>query len=348
MKKENILIVFDHIGGFKFMSPYLKQIESNKNLIFITYDYNLKYLKEFKKKKIITVNSKISITDALNQIKKYNIVKLFFSTSEGYKKKNQYIEPLYLKASIKANIKSICFLDYYKNLKERLNYSKFSKVFAKPTLIFMDSEFQTKCKNLIKQFDNMFFIKNLNNDYLSNFFYNKIRHGQKKNNKIKNIIFFSQPITERGFKKKYGYDELEVLNLIVDQLNVLNSKQYKYKLTIIIHPSENKSKFKLFKKKFINADTLENSKLNNNQIVLMIGMFSTILNPMHEIFNNVVSIQLVKNKKFFKTDVKCEIVAHDFKLKNYLNKKTILKKNFLNMKQKNLILNYFKKINEKI
>ena len=35
MTKENILIVFDHVGGFMFMKRYLKEIQNNGNFFFL-------------------------------------------------------------------------------------------------------------------------------------------------------------------------------------------------------------------------------------------------------------------------------------------------------------------------
>ena len=242
-------------------------------------------------------------------------------------------------------------MDYYTNLKQRLNYPKKIRGYLKPTILFIDSEYELECKNFIKHFNNIFFIKNLEKNYISKAFYDSLFLSLNKNKKAKNIIFFSQPLSERGLKKIYGYDEFDVLNLVISQLNQINQINYKYTLTIVNHPSENKNKFKLLKNRYINFSSLDklNMKIKDQQqIVLIVGMFSTILNPIKSVFNNVLSIQPIKNKKHLIMKQKCDIIIENFDIKKFFDKKLKLSKNFLNNKQVDLTLKSFKKIYEKI
>ena len=249
IKEKKILVASHDAGGANILSSFIKFNPGNYEFV-LTGPARKIFLKKIKIKQI---KKKINLD---------NIKKIFLSTSWESK-----LEIKILKEARKKKIPVFSFLDHWTNYKKRFLLNK--KIFLPNKIIVTDNYAYNIAK---KEFKKTKIIK-VKNFYLMEA-KNKLKFTVKKKekNKITKILYLTEPITvtEKILKNKISSNnEFKLLKNFQEKLK----KYSKFRLTIRLHPQENKSKYK----KFINNSDykiyLSNNKdlakdINSNDLIV--------------------------------------------------------------------------------
>jgi hypothetical protein len=319
-----VLVVFKHLGAFYFIKDYLRKA---KFFFFSTY-INKSKLKF--KKKVFFFKKNPTENEIKSIIIKKKISLIISGTSESYDAPFFNIEQSFIKVGKQLSIKTISFLDFFSNLQLRFSTNFKKKYDALPDIIVANKLFK-KNFNILKKKTKIFYLHNFNNSFVK---------FKKNNFNKKNILFISQPISERN-QNIVSFNEKILLNKII---KLLENRKSLYNLSIKLHPNEKPKKYDFMLKKF-NRTNIEilpyKKKIKYSKFNLFIGMYSHLLYSLSLNYTNVISVQFGKKKVHLPnvkmiSDVKSIIL---FLNRSNRNKKIDKKKLLIDFKKD---LNFFK------
>lgn len=299
----NKTVIISHdAGGAEIISNYIKY-KKLKNLVLVLKGPAISV---FKKNKI--KSPKIKFNQAL-KIGKVFITGTSWSSSFEIKA---------LRKIVSLKKKSITFLDHFCDFKKRFLFK--NKYYFPDELWTFD---ESAYKNAKKTFHKKIKIKKKKNFLIENIKKKILKLRIPKNYKY-NYLFLSQPIKNFLIKKfnnaeLWGYNEFDALKFFLENIKKLN--QDINSITIRMHPSEKKQKYKKILKKYkkypikINKGIELEKDLSKNYFCF--GCNSYSMHIAAENKNKVFSLNLNQNKKF------------DLKHKNIINFPNYLKKNEL-------------------
>ena len=293
MKKKKILVASHDAGGANILSSFIKFNPGN-------YEYIL----TGPARKIFL--NKLRIKQIKKKLNLNNIKKIFLSTSWESK-----LEIKILKKAREKQIPIFSFLDHWTNYKKRFLLNK--KIFLPNKIIVTDNYAYKIAK---KEFKKTKIIK-VKNYYLMEA-KNKLKFliRRKRGGKITKILYLTEPITitEKVLKNKISSNnEFILLKNFLKKLKEFS----RFKLTIRLHPQENKSKYK----KFINESNykiyLSNNKdlakdINSNDLIVGAHTYALIFGLLAKknVFTSI--------PKTHRCDLTFKNIKRLDKLKNYL------------------------------
>jgi hypothetical protein len=304
----NILFTCNHRGGANALLPIVKASKKiSKNYLVVTSPLNSKL---FKKENIPIkiIKNKINKKEVIEIIKKFKPSIIVTGTSETEDLNIGRLECLFNAIAKAHGIYALSILDFCTRYKERYSLNKRNLLDAVPNKIcVMNSKIKKEMINLGFDKNIISITGNPHLDEIKKYKYskNEIDFLKKKlniNNNTKVFMFISQPISERirknEFFQKFKYDEKKVLEDIINVIYLYKIKKScrHVKLIIKTHPSEDKKKFIVFKKKYSNLNIqILNSNYNIFNVAkfsdYIIGMFSMLLLEISYYSPNVIYYQ---------------------------------------------------------
>jgi hypothetical protein len=222
LKKNNLSVISHDAGGANQIYYFLKYKKIQFNL------YARGPAKKIFKKKNYTNNLK-------KLINKSEII--LFGSGTGT------LEYKILQKSILCKKYTIVFLENWVNFKERIARTSKSLL---PNEIWVSDEIAYYLAK--KYFKNLIKIKKIQNYYLKSFT-KKTKKLIKKNK----IIYLSPNYDLAGVTNKYRKKkDLKIFEIFLSKMKILNKiiKQKKLFIDLLLHPSEDESKYNNFKKKY--------------------------------------------------------------------------------------------------
>jgi hypothetical protein len=212
------------------------------------------------------------------------------------------IELKFLDYAKERKILSYSFIDHYTNYLSRFYFLN-HYIFPDIILVVDNIAHKIACECGLSEESEIMIIGNYYHTFLRNWKPDVSKIDFLKNYNIddyKQIITFApDPLSNLGGVNTYGFDEVDVLNCILDSFNsFLNDKNFV--LIIKLHPNQNKSKLEISNKgrKFKNivlADNIHTSSLIYYSDFI-VGMYSSFLIESN-IFNKKI-IRILPNQKF--------------------------------------------------
>lgn len=295
------LIVFSDPGGAKPCLSLAKKW-SLKDKVIIVSDKKYSFYNDFNLPVIL-----IKEKNAISIIKKHRPEFIYTGTSY-----TSLIEKRFISEAQSNGIYCESFVDHYTCIRERFELNKKLVIPNKVNVVDIKAK-QIAVKIGIPS-ERIKISENPYHGYLTNWkptiqkteFIKKLKIAENIN---RIILFAPDPLTNREGKKKFGTDEFEILDLIVD---TMDESQEKYFLIIKSHPNQNiisiKNKIEELKKRRkpfeINNILLINEplKLNLNDVIyysdFVVGIFSNILIEAKILKKPTLQVLVGLNKKW--------------------------------------------------
>lgn len=228
--KKQILVVCHDAGGAEIVSAYVKRNVAKYNFFCIALGPAKKI---FKRKRL--ANYFISKKEALKMLAdKIDIILTSTSWASS-------LELDFIKAGKKKGIKTVAYLEHWKNYRERFGYPRKNWRVNLPDEIWVGDKYAFELakksfgKLPVKLMPNLYF-KEIEEEY------KKIKKNSKKI--AEGILFLSEPISSQvncfGDKRKQGLTEFNILEAILD---FFSKRNFKNKVIIRFHPAEKKDKY---------------------------------------------------------------------------------------------------------
>ena len=302
-----IVVVCNHPGGVNSLRPVVQKLIHEKHNIFIVSSkLNIDDFRSFQCE-VLFLDRPIALHGAENVLNSFSPNLLLTGTSEPEDEIVGRLESFFIKASKKLDIKSLSVMDCWHKYRDRFSLSNKNKLDAVPDVICIIDERskiemieegfreETLCVTGNPHWDRLPEIKrSLRKVNLSRI---RRRCGIMKGRR--NILFISQPISERSYAG-LEYSEIDVSRQLVKLVREVPSLR-DVDLLIKPHPREFEGKFDDAFRGIDKARIRLVENVNLYHIAyasnFIVGMFSMVLPEFHLLGMNTLSYQPVKSRE---------------------------------------------------
>lgn len=205
------------------------------------------------------------------------------------------IELKFIKTAKKRDIPTYSYVDHYTSFLERFNYN--NEYIYPDTICVLDERAKSIAINNNTS-SNILITNNSYLTYLKSWVPSLSKEDFFKENNIpsdhKLMVFAPDPLSNINGKAKYGFDETDITNNLIDALNNNADQFSKTILGIKLHPNQKKENILPLIQKIRSVKVIVLENVHTNSLLyfsdVVIGMFSNILIESLVLKKNVVRI----------------------------------------------------------